>query len=146
MKNLHLYTIPIAYMLLYVLAILLSGVWLFLLSQGVNHTEVITAFEKILSDPVEKSVHGLVEVVTPHLFSMTALIFVVAHFLLFSTKIPKRFSLVVTAVLFVTALINIFSYFLISVGVVMSGWIKLISLVLFLLVFFVLLLMVAFSL
>ena len=133
-------------MILYVVAILLSGVWLFLLSQGLNSADIFTIFEKISAEPVEKSLYGIIEVATPHMFAMGTLIFIVAHFMLFSTRVPKKVSLFLSVLLFSVALFNISAYLFISFGVVVSGWIKLLSIVLFVTLFFVLLGMVAFSL
>ena len=146
MKNLHLYNIPIGYMLLYIIAILFSGVWLFLLSQGLTSGDILTTMTKIIDTPAEKSLHGIIEVATPHLFAMGTLIFVVAHFMLFSTKISKKVSLYISLLLFTVALLNISAYLFISFGLVVSGWIKLLSLGLFVLVFFILLGMVSVSL
>ena len=146
MKNLKLYHIPIAYMLVYVVAILATGVWLFLLSQGLGSSDIMQTLTKIVTLPESKSLHNFIEVATPHLFSMGTLIFVVAHFMLFSTKISQRFSLRVSVWLFIVALLNIAAYLLIITGFVVSGWIKLLSMGLFVLLFLLLLGMVAFSL
>ena len=146
MKNLKLYHIPIAYMLVYVVAILATGVWLFLLSQGLGTTDITQTLTKAITLTEPKSLHNFIEVATPHLFSMATLIFVVAHFMLFSTNISQRFSLRVSVLLFGVALLNIAAYLLIITGFVVSGWIKLVSMGLFVLLFLVLLCMVAFSL
>ena len=146
MKNLHLYTIPIAYMLVYVVAILVSGLWLFLLSQGLASADILQTLTNIVNAPEPKSLHNFIEVATPHMFAMGTLIFVVAHFMLFSTNVSQKFSLTVSLLLFTVALFNISAYLLISFGLVVSGWIKLFSMVLFVLVFVVMLGLVAFSL
>lgn len=146
MKNLHLYTIPIAYMLVYVVAIIVSGLWLFLLSQGLASADILQTLINIVNAPEPKSLHNFIEVATPHMFAMGNLIFVVAHFMLFSTNISQKFSLIVSLLLFTVALFNISSYLLISFGLVVSGWIKLFSMALFVLVFAVMLGLVAFSL
>ena len=146
MKNLKLYHIPIAYMLVYVVAILATGVWLFLLSQGLGNSDIIQTLTQISTLPEPKSLHNFVEVATPHMFAMGTLIFVVAHFMLFSTKISQTFSLRIPRLLFIVALLNISAYLLIIFGLVVSGWIKLLSLALFVLLFLLLLGMVAFSL
>ena len=146
MKNLKLYHIPIAYMLVYVIAILATGAWLFLLSQGLGSSDIMQTLTKIVTLPESKSLHNFIEVATPHLFSMGTLIFVVAHFMLFSTKISQRFSLKVSVLLFIVALLNIAAYLLIITDFVVSGWIKLVSMGLFVLLFLLLLGMVAFSL
>jgi len=146
MKNLKLYHIPIVYMLVYVVAILATGIWLFLLSQGLSSSTIMQTLTQIVTVPEPKSLHNFIEVATPHLFAIGTLIFVVAHFMLFSTKISQRFSLRVSVLLFIVALLNILAYLLIIFGVMVSGWIKLLSLALFVLLFLLLLGMVAFSL
>ena len=146
MKHLKLYHIPIAYMLVYVVAILATGVWLFLLSQGLGSSDIVQTLTQIATLPEPKSLHNFIEVATPHLFAIGTLIFVVAHFMLFSTKISQRFSLRVSVLLFIVAFLNILAYLLIIFGVVVSGWIKLLSLGVFVLLFLLLLGMVAFSL
>jgi hypothetical protein len=147
MKNLALYTIPIRYMLIYAVLILVSGLWLFLLSQGLESSgSVMQTIKNVITTPADKSVEGLIEVVTPHLFSIGILIFVVAHFMLFSTKISQKVSLIVAMILFAFALFDIFSYFAITFGLLVSGWIKLVSMSLFVLLFLVMLGMVGFSL
>jgi len=147
MKNIALYAIPIKYMLLYVVLILVSGVWLFLLSEGLNSGEsVMHTFKNIISVPEAKSIQGLVEVLTPHLFAMATLIFVAAHFMLFSTKVSQKVSLIVAMLLFVFALFDIFSYFFITFGWFVSGWIKILSMLAFVLLFVLMLGLLAFSL
>ena len=146
MKNLYLYKIPIVYMLLYTVAILLSGVWLFLLSQGSGEKGIGTTLHTIIYMPVSKSIYGLMEVATPHLVSMGMLIFLATHFLLFSTKVSKAFSKKVSILLFIVAFANIFSYFLISFGLLTSGWVKLLLMSVFVSLFVFVLLLVAISL
>ncbi len=146
MKNLHLYNIVIVYMLVFVVAILVSGVWLFLLSQGLSSSDVLETFIDIVNSPEPKSLHGFIEVATPHMFAMGTLLFVMAHFMLFSTKVSQSFSLVISLLLFAVALFNISAYLFISFGLFVSGWIKLFSMGLFVLVLVFMLGLVAFSL
>lgn len=147
MKNLSLYKIPIGYMLLYIVLILGSGLWLFLLSQGLDSAEsIMHTIQNIIHTPKPKSLHNFIEVAAPHMFAIGTLIFVAAHFMLFSTKISQKVSLVVAMILFILALFNILSYLAISFGLLVSGWIKLVSLLGFVLLFLVILGMVAFSL
>lgn len=146
MKNLHFYTIPIAYMLVYVVAILVSGVWLFLLSQGLSNLDMIETLLSIVNSPAPKSLHNFIEVATPHMFAMGTLLFVVAHFMLFSTKVSQKFSMAISLLLFAAALFNISAYLFISFGLFVSGWIKLFSMGLFVLVLVFMLGLVAFSL
>jgi len=146
MKNFKLYNITIAYMLVYVVVILGTGLWLFLLSQGLGSSNIIKTLSDIVAKPEQKSLHNFIEVATPHLFAIGILIFVVAHFMLFSTKISQKFSLVVSTLLFVLGLLNVVAYLPIILGLVVLGWIKLVSMGVFVLLFLVLLGMVAFSL
>ena len=146
MKNLHLYHIPIAYMLVYVVAILVSGVWLFFLSQGLSSSDILETFMNIGNAAEPKSLHHFIEVATPHMFAMGTVVFVLAHFMLFSTKISYKFSLRISTLLFTAVFFNILAYLCISFGVFVSGWIKLISMGLFVLVLLFMLGLVAFSL
>ena len=147
MKNLSLYKIPIGYMIVYVVLILISGLWLFLLSQGLGSSEgIFETLKNIIDAPETKSLEGIIEVATPHVFAMGSLVFVVAHFMLFSTKVSQKYALIVAMLLFVFALFDIFSYLLITFGLLVSGWIKLLSMVIFVLFFLVMLGMVGFSL
>lgn len=147
MKNIALYSIPIRYMLIYVILILMSGLWLFLLSQGLESSgSLIGTLKSVIATPADKSVEGLIEVVTPHLFAIGTLIFVAAHFMLFSTKVSQKVSLMVAMLLFVFALFDIFSYFAITFGLVVSGWIKLLAMSAFVLLFLLMLGLVGFSL
>jgi len=146
MRHLKLYHIPIAYMLLYVLAILATGVWLFLLSQGLSSADIVQTLQQVTVKPEVKSLHNFIEVATPHLFAIGTLIFVVAHFMLFSTKVSQKTSRIVSVLLFVLAFLNIVAYLPIIFGFLVSGWIKLVSMGVFVVVFLLMLGMVAFSL
>ena len=147
MKNIALYSLPIRYMLIYVSLILMSGLWLFLLSQGYDSSEsIMRTLKNLITAPADRSVEGLIEVVTPHLFAISTLIFVTAHFMLFSTKVSQKVSLRAAMLLFLFALFDIFSYFAITLGLVVSGWIKLIALSVFVWLFLLMLGLVGFSL
>ena len=147
MKNIALYSLPIRYMIIYVILILMSGLWLFLLSQGLECSEsLLGTLKNVIASPAEKSMEGLTEVATPHLFAMGTLIFVAAHFMLFSTKISQKSSLIVAMALFIFALFDIFSYFAIAFGLVVSGWVKLVALSGFVLLFVLMLGLVGISL
>ena len=147
MKNIALYSLPIRYMIIYVILILMSGLWLFLLSHGLECSEsLLGTLKNVIASPAEKSMEGLTEVATPHLFAMGTLIFVAAHFMLFSTKISQKSSLIVAMALFIFALFDIFSYFAIAFGLVVSGWVKLVALSGFVLLFVLMLGLVGISL
>jgi hypothetical protein len=124
-----------------------TGIWLFLLSQGLASSEgLVSTLGMIIHTPAAKSLHNFVEVAAPHMFAMGSLFFVAAHFMLFSTKISQRTSLIVAMFLFAFLLFDIFSYGLLSSGMIDSGWIKLLSMALFVGMFLILLGMLAISL
>jgi len=134
-------------MIVYVILILFTGIWLFLLSQGLNSSDgFMDTVISIINSPEPKSIHNFIEVATPHMFAIGAMVFIVSHFMLFSTKISQKTSLIVFVLLSVFALFNIFSYGLITLGFIISGWIKLVSIFIFVLLFLLMLFMVAVSL
>lgn len=147
MKYLSLYTIPVGYLLVYLVLILFTGLWLFLLSQGLgeSHGGIETLIDT-LNTPESKSIEGFIEVAAPHLFAIGGAVFVVSHFMLFSTKVSEKRSLTVFLWLFLFTLLDIFSYGLISMGLLVSGWIKLLSMGLFVVLFLLMISMVAVSL
>lgn len=147
MKRYPRYRIPIGYMLLFAFFIVASGIWLFLLPQGLSETGSLNAaLRQLVQSPAAKSWQQFVEIATPHLFAMGILIFIVAHFLLFSTRVPRYLSMRLTLWLYIAALADIFAYALIIVSIVTTGWIKLVTLAIFALPFLILLGMVAVSL
>lgn len=147
MKQTSLYTIPIIYMILYIILILLSGIWLFFLSQGLTSDKgVLDTLIHFIDTPAAKSLEGFIEVAAPHMFSISITVFLVSHFMLFSTRISQRNSLLIFIALFLFSLLNIVSYGFIIMGLVVSGWIKVFSLLIFLLLFVSMLWMVAISL
>ena len=147
MKRYPYYRIPIGYMLLFAFFIFASGTWLFLLPQGLAQTgSPVAALQQLVYTPAVKSWQQFVEIAAPHLFAMGALIFIVAHFLLFSTKISWHFSMRLSLWLYIAMFLDIFVYTLIIAGIVTSGWIKLTVLAIFALLFLFLLGAIAVSL
>lgn len=147
MKHIALYSLPIRYMLIYVILILMSGLWLFLLSQGYDSSEsIMHTLKNVIIAPADRSVPGLIEVAAPHLFAIGTLLFVAAHFMLFSTKVSLNVSLKAAMLLFAFALFDIFAYFAITLGLMVTGWIKLAALSGFVLLFLLMLGLVGFSL
>lgn len=147
MKRYPRYRLPIGYMLLFSFFIVASGLWLFLLPQGLAETGSLgAALQQLVHIPAVKSWQQFVEIATPHLFAMGALIFIVAHFLLFSTRISRHFSMRLSLWLYISALADISAYALIIAGIVTTGWIKLAVLAVFILLFLILLGAVAVSL
>ena len=143
MKHHKLYKLSIAYFLLFVLALFTTGVALFLLELGVLDMDT---FAQLIAEIKPKSIEGIIEILSPHIIGMGLLLFVVAHFLLFSGKYTQVFSLKVFSALALVILIDQSAYLFISMGWEMFGWVKVLSLLLFAILLSLLVWMVATSL
>jgi hypothetical protein len=117
------YAIVIRYFLLMLLMLFLTGTWLFLLHTSFN-------IESFTNYYVQKSVFGLLEVTTPHLFAMGTVIFILTHFLSLNKK-NTPFENKLTLSLFSVMLISNFSGFLVTEQTTYFIWIKIISIILF---------------
>ena len=120
----HLYTIAIRYFLIMLLMLFITGVWLLLLNSSLN-------IESFSNYYVQKSIFGLLEVVTPHLFAMGTVIFILTHFLSLNKK-NTFFDNKLSLSLFSLMLISNLSTFLITEHTSWIIWIKLLSTALFL--------------
>lgn len=119
------YTITIRYFLLMFLMLLITGVWMLLLHTPLN-------LESLTDYYVQKSVFGLLEVATPHLFAIGSVIFILTHFLSLKNK-NTPFETKITLILFGMVLLSNLSGFFITDTISWMIWIKIISTVLFLL-------------
>ena len=120
-----LYTITIRYFLLMVLMLLITGIWMVLLNSSSN-------IESLTDHYVKKSLYGILEIVTPHLFAMGTIIFILTHFLSLKNK-NSIFESKLTLTLFTVMLISNLSMFLISQTIVWVVWLKILSVLLFIL-------------
>lgn len=131
----RLYKVSIFYFLCFMLAVVGSGGLLFVVELG---TDSWRDAYSLLTQQRLKSMEGIIEIATPHLFGMGLLLFVLFHFLFLSEKTDTKR---IMALFFFSTLIILLdqsSYLLISIGWEIFGWIKL-SLVLLLVVLFSLL-------
>ncbi|WP_345974206.1 hypothetical protein [Sulfurimonas sp. HSL3-7] len=122
------YRISIAYFTLFGALLLSSGMVLFFSKIGFSYEAVKSYYlgsEALFSSP--KSSYGLLETALPHLGSMGLFIMVTGHFLLFSTKEKKRLAKKTVVLLFLAALLDIFSGFLIVGGWIFFVWVKLLA-------------------
>ena len=93
-----MYEIIIRYSLVFTILLFSSGVWLFV----INQTDTIDA----------KSLERILEVAVPHLLSMSVLVFVLTHFLLFIEDLDKQKALKFSMILyFVIVIENLSSSF-----------------------------------
>jgi len=119
------YKITINYFLLMLLMLMATGIWMLLLQSPL-------AFESLQNYYVNKSLLGVLDVVSPHLFAMGAVIFILTHFLSLKNKntaLESQMSLL----LFVSMLLSNLSLFVITDSTAWMVWLKLISLTVFLL-------------
>lgn len=117
------YQSSIRYFLLMSLMLLVTGLWMLLL-----HTSL--SVESVTDYYVQKSVFGLLEVATPHLFSMGTIVFIVTHFLALNRR-NSSFENKLTLTLFFIMLISNFSGFVITEHTTYLVWVKIISTILF---------------
>lgn len=120
------YRYAIAWFVLFGTLLLLSGMVLFFSKIGFSYESVQSYYlgsEALFSAP--KSSYGLLETALPHLGSMGLFIMVTGHFLLFSDKRRKQLATKVVIALFIAALLDIFSGFLIVQGLELFVWVKL---------------------
>lgn len=124
-KMIHLYRIGIRYFLIMLLMLFITGIWLLLLHASFS-------LESFTNYYVQKSVFGLLEVASPHLFSMGIVIFILTHFLSLQNKYTS-FESKLTISLFTVMLISNLSTFLVTQNNMWIIWIKISTTILFLL-------------
>ncbi len=91
----------------------------------------------------KKSLLGLLETISPHLFAMGTVVFVVTHFLALEKENTKVESIIST-LLFVVMLSSNLSAFFISYESHLFSWLKLLSILFFILFFLFVMLRVFF--
>ncbi len=122
------YRIAIAYFTVFGALLLISGAFLFVSKLGISYESVQMFYlgnKAQFTQP--KSAYGLLETALPHLGGMGLFIFVTGHFLLFTTKKQKQRAIKPVVILFIAALLDIGSGFLIVQGLTFFIWIKLLS-------------------
>ena len=117
------YKISIRYFLLMTLMLLVTGIWMLIL-----HTSL--SLESFTNYYVEKSVFGLLEVATPHLFAMGTIVFIITHFLSLNRK-NSSFESKLTLSLFTVMLVSNFSGFFVTEQTTYLVWVKIVSTLLF---------------
>jgi hypothetical protein len=125
-KNAYRYAI--AYFTLFGGLLLLSGFWLFALKIGFTPSHVAAYYlgdEALFTAP--KSFAGLMESALPHLGGMGLFVMVTAHFLHFAPRKKKPGAKRMAVILFIAALLDIFSPFAIINGFAFFAWVKLAS-------------------
>ncbi|HHD75937.1 MAG TPA: hypothetical protein ENK95_03815 [Campylobacterales bacterium] len=119
------YKITINYFLLMLLLIIITGIWIVLLQTSLN-------LETITNYYVNKSLLGVLEVLTPHLLAMGTVVFILTHFLSFKNK-NTSLETKISTLLFLVMLLSNLSLLVITEITPWMIWVKIISLLLFLL-------------
>jgi len=118
------YGLVLKYFLVMMLLLLLSGVWMFVINTSLSVEGTTTYY-------APKSIHGLLDTVSPHLFAMGLIVFILTHFFSILKGVKqesfKTFSFLFVVILFLE---NISGFF-ITEGDVVFSVVKLLSTLLF---------------
>ena len=127
------YKLSIVYYLAFSLLLIVSAVMLFENKIGFSFNGVIDYYigneDKFIP---AKSLIGILKIVLPHIFVFGLLAMVLLHFLVFTEHRYKKSTLVLISVTFITALLEMFTPFLIVSGFEFFAYIKLFSFFIFL--------------
>ncbi|HFU74530.1 MAG TPA: hypothetical protein ENK65_03150 [Helicobacteraceae bacterium] len=125
------YRLSIFYFTLFALLLLTTGTFLFLSKIGLSIDDINNYYAGNAALFINaKSSYGQLETAVPHLGGMGLFIMVMGHFLLFASKKTKKSMHLTLILLFITALLDIVSGFLISAGFYFFTWVKLSSFIL----------------
>ena len=118
------YGLALRYFLIMTLLLLLSGLWMFVINTSLS-IEGTTAYY------APKSFHGLIETVSPHLFGMGLMIFILTHFFAILRGV-KQEDFKTFSILFVLVMLleNLSGFFITEDGLILSV-VKLLSTLLF---------------
>ena len=127
------YKFSILYYLSFSILLIVSAVMLFEHKIGFSFSAVVDYYvgneEKFIS---AKSFIGILKIVLPHIFVFGLLAMVLLHFLVFTEHRYKKSTLILIYTTFVTALLEIFTPFMIINGFKFFAYIKLFSFFVFL--------------
>ncbi|MCW8894468.1 MAG: hypothetical protein OQK48_04010 [Sulfurimonas sp.] len=127
------YKLSILYYLAFSLLLIVSAVMLFEHKIGFSFNGVVDYYvgneDKFIP---AKSLVGILKIVLPHIFVFGLLAMVLLHFLVFTEHRYKKSTLVLIYLTFTTALLEMFTPFLIVVGLEFFAYIKLFSFFIFL--------------
>lgn len=135
----NIYKLIIVYFIFFGLLLLGSSIALFITKMGMEPQGVLNYYagNETLFIP-SKSIEGMLEILWRHVGSIGLFIMVVGHFFLFGSKQDKKFTLYAVITLFIATLINLFSPFGIQNGFYVFALLKLLSILLFTLVWLML--------
>lgn len=118
------YGLALRYFFLMSTLVLLSGLWMFVANTSLGLEETSAYY-------APKSFYGLLETVSPHLFSMGVLIFILTHFFAIVSGVAhEKFSLFSTLFFMVMLVANVSGFF-ITDGSIFFTLLKLLSTLMF---------------
>jgi len=127
------YKLSILYYLLFSLLLISSAIMLFEHKIGFSFNGVLEYYvgneEKFIAS---KSFGGILKVLLPHIFVFGLLAMVLLHFLVFTEHRYKKTTLILIYLTFITALLEMFTPFLIVSGFEFFAYVKLLSFFVFL--------------
>ena len=127
------YKLSILYFLIFSLLLIVSAVMLFEHKIGFSFSGVLEYYigneEKFISS---KSTTGILKLILPHIFVFGLFAMVLLHFLVFTKLRYKKSTLALIYLTFITALLEIFTPFLIVSGFEFFAYVKLLSFFIFL--------------
>ncbi len=122
------YKLSIFYYILFSLLLILSAVMLFEHKIGFSYNSVLDYYigneDKFIP---AQSAAGILKIVLPHIFVFGLFAMVLLHFLVFTDLKSRRVFLILIYVTFITALLDIFTPFMIISGWSFFAYIKILS-------------------
>jgi len=104
------YSLPLKYFLVMTVMLLFTGMWLFVL-----HTSL--SVDGILDYYAPKTLFGLLETVSPHLFAMGLVVFILTHFFAIVTSAKQeKFRLFSILFFLIMLLANVSGFFITETG------------------------------
>lgn len=132
------YKIAIVYFILFSILLLISALMIFSTKMGFSPLGVSDYYlgneEKFMQ---AKSLSGLLKVSFPHIFSLALFAMVLLHFVYFTSHKNTKSLRYLIVLTYLTIFVELISGFVLLLGVPLFAFIKLISMVLMLLLFFI---------
>ena len=127
-----IYKLSILYYLIFTMLLVVSAIMIFEHKIGFNYIGVLEYYigneEKFI--PAQTTM-GILKIVLPHIFVFGLISMVLLHFIVFTKKRYKKFTIYLIYLTFITAFLEIFTPLLIVNGFELFAYIKLLSFFMF---------------
>ncbi len=128
-----IYKLSILYYLIFTMLLVVSAIMIFEYKIGFSYIGVLEYYigneEKFI--PAQTTM-GILKIVLPHIFVFGLISMVLLHFIVFTKKKYKKFTIYLIYLTFITAFLDIFTPLLIVNGFELFAYIKLLSFFMFL--------------